>query len=883
MSFLDILYKLLIGPLQLVFEIIFNMAYQIIGHPGWAIVVLSLIVNLLVLPLYRRADAIQKEQKDIEDKLHNGIAHIKKTFSGDERMMMLQTYYRQNNYKPTDVLNSSVSLLLQIPFFIAAYQFLSHLQILQGVSFGPIPDLGTQDALIVIGGLSINALPIIMTLVNVFSSAIYLKGFPFKTKLQLYGMALLFLVLLYNSPAGLVFYWTLNNVFSLVKNLVYKIPVTWKKESKAEKAIISKPNSKVFLLGSMFITVLIGLLIPSTIIAASPQEFVDITYFHNPLWYLVSSLCLAAGTFLIWMRIFYWLASDAGKAIFDKVVWILCAVMLVNYMFFGTDLGILSSNLQYENGLSFSQAEQIVNVLVIAVLAVIMYMIYCKWSRVASTVLLTAVIAVGGMSAYNVYNIYGPVMDAKVQAEALADEMPHFNLSTEGKNVIVFMLDKAMGEYIPYIMNEKPELKEKFTGFTYYSNVISFGGNTNFGTPALFGGYEYTPIEMNRRDKELLVDKHNEALKVMPVLFNDNGYEVTVCDPPYANYQWTPDLSIYDAYPDINAYITEGRFTDPSIKKLTVENNYRNFFCFSTMKISPLFFQQIIYGNGVYNKPDLNTHEDMVYSTQVIESNTIANGISSIFMTPYNVLLNLDNITKIKNDSTNTFLMITNHTTHNPMLLKEPEYIPVANIDNTSYTSKNMDRYELNGSILKMDDWYQIMHYQTNMTSLIKLGEWFDFMRSSGVYDNTRIILVADHGCNIFQIDDLIFDPICQINEYYNETAESFFPLLMVKDFNTEGFVTSDEFMTNADVPILALEKLIYEAKNPFTGAPISNNKKFADNQYVITSKEFDVEFNNGNTFLPSTWFAVKDNIWDMDNWRYIDEVTTMPSELLED
>jgi len=242
--------------------------------------------------------------------------------------------------------------------------------------------------------------------------------------------------LLYNSPAGLVFYWTLNNVFSLVKNLVYKIPVTWKKESKAEKAIISKPNSKVFLLGSMFITVLIGLLIPSTIIAASPQEFVDITYFHNPLWYLVSSLCLAAGTFLIWMRIFYWLASDAGKAIFDKVVWILCAVMLVNYMFFGTDLGILSSNLQYENGLSFSQAEQIVNVLVIAVLAVIMYMIYCKWSRVASTVLLTAVIAVGGMSAYNVYNIYGPVMDAKVQAEALADEMPHFTLSTEGKNVI---------------------------------------------------------------------------------------------------------------------------------------------------------------------------------------------------------------------------------------------------------------------------------------------------------------------------------------------------------------------------------------------------------------------------------------------------------------
>ena len=59
--------------------------------------------------------------------------------------------------------------------------------------------------------------------INVVSSAIYLKGFPLKTKIQLYGMALFFLVFLYNSPAALVFYWTLNNVFSLVKTIFYKL------------------------------------------------------------------------------------------------------------------------------------------------------------------------------------------------------------------------------------------------------------------------------------------------------------------------------------------------------------------------------------------------------------------------------------------------------------------------------------------------------------------------------------------------------------------------------------------------------------------------------------------------------------------------------------
>ena len=62
-----------------------------------------------------------------------------------------------------------------------------------------------------------------MTLINVISSAIYLKGFPTKTKVQLYAMALFFLVFLYGSPAGLVFYWTLNNIFSLIKTLFYKM------------------------------------------------------------------------------------------------------------------------------------------------------------------------------------------------------------------------------------------------------------------------------------------------------------------------------------------------------------------------------------------------------------------------------------------------------------------------------------------------------------------------------------------------------------------------------------------------------------------------------------------------------------------------------------
>ena len=137
MSFWDILGTLLIKPLQLLFEVVFVMATLDGDDPGLAIIALSLAMNFLVLPLYRRADAMQEEERETELRLHKGVAHIKKTFRGDERMMMLQTYYRQNNYKPTYVLKGATSLFLEIPFFIAASHVLKQQQLINEETLGP--------------------------------------------------------------------------------------------------------------------------------------------------------------------------------------------------------------------------------------------------------------------------------------------------------------------------------------------------------------------------------------------------------------------------------------------------------------------------------------------------------------------------------------------------------------------------------------------------------------------------------------------------------------------------------------------------------------------------------------------------------------------------
>ena len=913
MSIITILETLLIGPLKLVFEIIFSVANRVIGQPGLAIIVLSLTMNILVLPLYRQADAIQEEAKNTDDKLRDGVEHIKKTFSGDERMMILQAYYRQNHYSPLSALKGSVSLLLEIPFFMAAYQFLSNLTILNGVSLGPITDLGAPDGLITIGSITLNLLPILMTLVNVISSYLYLKGFPLKTKIQLYAMAVFFLFFLYDSPSCLVFYWTLNNVFSLVKTIFYKLknpkkvltvltavagvgllafallfydtPSTMRKAFfavlglalliPAALPVVSKvlpkkkhtpqPNRKLFFLGGLFLAVLTGLLIPSNFLAASPQEYVDISYFVHPLWYLVSSGCLAAGTFLVWMGVFYWLASPGGKVIFDRLVWVLCGVMIVNYMFFGTDMGVISSALLYENGLAITGAQKLINLLVILALGGGLLFVVVKKPKFVTMVLLTASVALGGMSVLNVVTVNASINTLLTQDVGSND--PHFRLSKTGNNVVVLVLDRAMGEYVPYLFAENPELEKMYAGFTYYSNTLSFGGYTNTGASAMFGGYEYTPVEMNKRDNELLKDKHNEALKLLPVTFLNKGYEVTVCDPLYANYQWIPDLSIFDDYPEINTYITEGTFMDEEMKAAQIQNNMRNFFCFSVMKSMPLVMQPTIYANGTYNQAaTFNGKFTMPQSVLALDK---AVGANNSFLSSYNTLTMLPDMTQITEDAVNTYLCMSNSTTHNPQILQMPSYTPVQNVDNAPYFGLHANGFTVNGVTLRMENEEQVAHYHANMAALLQIGQWLNYLRENDVYDNTRIIIVADHGKDLGHIDTLT---------YHNgiDGGDLYFPLMMVKDFHSEDFTTSTEFMTNADVPYLAVNGLLENPTNPFTGKPITNSEKTAHDQFVILTKIWNVSENNGNTYRESRWASVKDNIWDSGNWTFYEKSTIL-------
>lgn len=843
-------FYIFIQPLVLLIEFIFTVMSRVFSNYGVAIIMVSVVINLLILPLYKRSDALQEQERRKQKEMEHWVKHIRRTFKGDERFMMLSTYYRQQNYQPMNAIRGSLSLLLQIPFFIAAYHFLTHVN-LQGESFLFLRNLSEADRLLEIGDISVNVMPILMTLINIVSGFIYTRGFCLKDKLQLYVLAGVFLVVLYQSPSGLVLYWTMNNLFSLLKNIVMKLiePVLSKKEKKAAMREIQKNSPQSFWMGAVLLTLLLGLAIPASVVSASPGEFISMNAYRNPLVFVWLTVCVSIGVFLVWGGIMYYVSSQPAKLFLEKIVCALAVIGLADYMLFGGRTGTVSPILTYHEGLPVNNKLGLISLLIALALFVVIW-VFWRYQRIWQSLIGILAISLFGIGCFDVVGASKELKEMNyiqsLSEETDAQEVsPILTLSKTGPNVVLIMLDRAISDYFPYIIAEKPKLTEQFSGFVYYPNTISFGQYTVYASAALFGGYEYTPAQMNARSDILAVEKQNEALKVLPVLFDELDYDVTVCDPPLAGYQEISDLSIYDDYPDIDTHITMGAYLgeDEKFVKRLQNSQERNFFCYSIMKVVPVLFQHVIYDKGNYFEATKN-------NTQ-----------SPAFMESYSVLVNLPELTDIREDSAGGFVMIDNETPHEPCLLQLPDYVPADNVNNGAY--EDSDRFTLDGRVMQMDNSYQLEHYHVNMASYLQIGEWLDYLKECGVYDNTRIIIVADHGRALRQFEDLVVSEELDVQGCH--------PILLVKDFAAEEFTVSDEFMTNADVPALALEGLVERPVNPFTGKVISDAPKKEGNLLITTADNFDSPIGNLLDTESGIWYTMtEDNLFNKKNWKEV-------------
>ena len=627
--------------------------------------------------------------------------------------------------------------------------------------------------------------------------------------------------------------------FSLIKNIVVHFiklpapPEAVKKDKGPDK------DMRLIYLSCTCLAVITGLMIPADIIDKNPLELVN-TFIpdpHSPMSYLMSSALVAAGTFMLWIPLFIYLIKGKHGRVISYAFVAITTVSIVNQLAFNKDFGLLSYRLIYERPMSYGAIDITVNLIAdIAVFSVVMLIGLKKTEflkKLLAVLLISVFIILGTSVGFFIYAYHG------TRYEDYSETDIKLPMTTTGQNVVVLMMDRMISGYIPYIFSENPDLVRQFDGFTYYPNTVSFGAHTNFAAPALYGGYEYTPDKLNERSDELLKDKHNEALRVLPTIFSNNGWDVTVGDAPLANYQWFSDNSIYDYDDNIHAYNISLSMKSDSLSEVGDEMEYclnRNFFCYGLMRTLPYFLQPLVYTDGTYNSLSSGAGMDNLYGT---------------YQREHMALTSLDDLALITDEAQDSFLLICNGTTHDVCLLSDETYDapPV-----------------VNGIPMYLDDAEDYKHYQCNREALLAIGEWLDFLRENGLYDNTRIILVSDHGYGLSNFDDLL---VCGLNF----DAEWVNPVLMVKDFGQTGFTVSNELMTNADTPYLALNGVISDPVNPYTGMPITQTPK-DDAQLIYISHEFNVTTNNGTQYKDSKgyWLTVEDNIYDDDNWHLAEE-----------
>ncbi|BDC96021.1 YidC/Oxa1 family membrane protein insertase [Treponema saccharophilum] len=893
--------SLVIYPLTQIIELVFMFCKKLFDDTGFAIIGVSCAVSLLTLPLYIVAEHWQQIERNKQKAMKSQIEKIKAVFKGNEQYMILSTYYRQQHYHPIMALRSAFGLLIQIPFFTAAYACLSHMTALQGHSFLFIRDMGAPDSLFMIGAFHVNVLPILMTIINMVSGTIYTRGFPIKDKLYTYGLALIFVIILYDSPAGLVMYWTMNNLFSLVKNIFYKMRHPVKALYYIACALVTaliiwifaahvlsitrallvsfvfalvypaplyvrfanwlidnpytslrdnfKLRLSLFAVSAVALTLLLGYFIPTNLIASSPEEFSGIDGIGNPMFFVKNTLSQAAGFCLVWASLIFFLYHERMQTLIATGLSIIFGMCILNNFAFPEDYGNLSKLLIFTDiGTVDSTPIKIaINALALAIFAAALFFVFkCNKTKIFNSVLSLAAISLFGMGVMNSVTITKGYKsyEEKVKANGIASMSkiePIFHLSKTGKNVLYIYLDKAQNRYIEEMFREIPELQEQFSGFTLYKNTVSFNGHTLLGAPSVYGGYEYTPEAMNARSDVSLVDKQNECLLVLPRIFTeqtDGNWSATVTDSTWANYSWTPDLSIYKGYPSIDAHLTDAVYLDLWYKEhqdtaqisVTSDTLKRNILWYGFFKSSPLFLRPAFYNDGVYWSAN-KTNDDF---------NDYLNG--------YSVLDYLKRFTDFNASKENVYINLTNNCPHDSLFLQAPEYRPSSKITNKGTSSFANDSL-----------------YHSNAGAIRRIGEWFQYLKSEGVYDNCRIVLVADHGSSGKE-GEYVWD-----EKFEKMQPGHYHPLLMFKDFNESGNLkVNTDFMTNADTPLLLTQGIVDNPTNPFTGKKLEADK---ENGALICTSDIFMPYQNSSKYVftvkDDQWLRVSGNIFDSANWSF--------------
>jgi YidC/Oxa1 family membrane protein insertase len=182
--------------------------HKLIGNWGWAIVALVVLLKAAFFWLNASAYRSMAKMKAINPRVMEMRERLK-----DKPQQMQQEMMRIYREEKVNPFGSCLPILVQIPFFIALYSvLLSSVEMRNAPWVGWITDLSAKDPYYI--------LPIVMTASTLLQTWLNpTPPDPVQARMM-WIMPLVFSVMFFLFPAGLVLYWVTNNLLSIAQQWV---------------------------------------------------------------------------------------------------------------------------------------------------------------------------------------------------------------------------------------------------------------------------------------------------------------------------------------------------------------------------------------------------------------------------------------------------------------------------------------------------------------------------------------------------------------------------------------------------------------------------------------------------------------------------------------
>ena len=193
--------------------------HSIVGNWGWAIVLLTIVIKTIFFPLQAASYKSMARMKAVTPRLQALRERYK-----DDRVKQNQAMMELYKEEKINPLGGCLPVVVQIPVFISLYWvLLASVEIRHAPWILWIKDLAAPDSLfgtIPWLNMPIGPLPILMAVTMFLQTKMNpTPPDPIQAKMMLY-MPLIFSVMFFFFPSGLVLYWLVNNIYSIVQQWV---------------------------------------------------------------------------------------------------------------------------------------------------------------------------------------------------------------------------------------------------------------------------------------------------------------------------------------------------------------------------------------------------------------------------------------------------------------------------------------------------------------------------------------------------------------------------------------------------------------------------------------------------------------------------------------